>query len=120
MAVDNEDAAGQDQLSSLPRPVLLHIIALLPAASATCLGVACQELREVAFADEVWKPRCEAKQWAAAPGHAPFPFQRGFSARQRSACRECGRPSRYVFALLGVRLCEKCEHQVRRVESLGF
>lgn len=116
MANHTSDSAAQGYyLCSLPRLVLLNIIDRLPAKSATCLGLCSAELRGIAFSDEVWQARCEAKQWEPIQGS----WQRGYSNRQRIACRECGRPSKYVFALLGCRLCEKCEHQVGRTDRLN-
>lgn len=47
-------------------------------------------------------------------GWGPYPrtvsWRDGFCSQRRSLCVECGRPSRYVFAITGERLCDKCEH----------
>ncbi len=50
---------------------------------------------------------------AAFPRSA-VPLQACYSYRRARLCVECHRPSRYVFTLLGCRLCEACEHQVGR------
>lgn len=44
--------------------------------------------------------------------HAPrMSWRLGFCRRQRLLCVECGQPTRYVFQLLGCRLCDTCEQQ---------
>ncbi|EFJ41558.1 hypothetical protein VOLCADRAFT_98468 [Volvox carteri f. nagariensis] len=84
----------------------------LESSDLVRLGACCRYLRDTAFIDDVWRPRCEALGWSGFPRGTSW--QAGFSLRRRSLCVECGHPSRYVFALLGCRLCERCEHRVGR------
>ncbi|KXZ44959.1 hypothetical protein GPECTOR_60g737 [Gonium pectorale] len=98
-----------DRLGLIPTPVLLkHVLPLLDSAAVVRLASCSRALAATALSDDVWRPRCEARGWG------PFPrgvsWQAGFSSRRASLCVECGKPSRYVFALLGCRLCEGCEH----------
>ncbi|PNH04701.1 hypothetical protein TSOC_009104 [Tetrabaena socialis] len=117
--VDVDVMRAPELLALLPASVLLNnVLAHLSAADAVRLGSCSRALRLVAFADEVWRGRCEDRGWG--------PFARGvswqggisegagFSATRSSLCVECLRPSRYVFALLSCRLCEACEHRSPR------
>ncbi|GLC33798.1 hypothetical protein PLESTM_000112500 [Pleodorina starrii] len=107
--LSNGQDGACDMLALLPAPLLLSsVFPLLDAADLIRLGSCCRALRSAAFSDEVWQPRCEALGWSAFPRGTSW--QAGFSSRRRTLCVECGSPSRYVFALLGCWLCEKCEH----------
>jgi hypothetical protein len=94
----------------------LHICAckqVLPlltnAADLVRLSMCSQQLMSAVARDEVWDARCTARGWG------PFDtgsLMHGFCEHQRLLCVLCGRPTRYVFTLLGCRLCPGCEHQV--------
>lgn len=86
-------------------------------------------------ANKVWQPLCETRAWGL-PAHddkfGPPPdakhspasqahllWCKAFAAQQRRLCVECGRPSRYVFKLLGLRMCTDCEHTVGMIGIKG-
>ncbi|GIL68697.1 hypothetical protein Vafri_21931 [Volvox africanus] len=101
-------------LALLPRSHDLEIsqaqlLPVLDAVDLVRLGSCCRALHAAAFSDDVWRPLCEALGWGCFPrGNS---WQACFSSRRRMLCVECGAPSRYVFALLECRLCERCEHR---------
>ncbi|KAG2431766.1 hypothetical protein HXX76_009262 [Chlamydomonas incerta] len=102
-------AEPPDFLALLPVPLLLNsVLPLLSAPDVVRLAACCRHLKEGAFADDVWRPRCEARGWALQ--FRGMGWQECYTARRQTLCVECGEASRYVFLLLSCRLCEKCEH----------
>ncbi|GIL68696.1 hypothetical protein Vafri_21931 [Volvox africanus] len=110
LAISNNPDEPQNLLAILPSSLLLnHLLPVLDAVDLVRLGSCCRALHAAAFSDDVWRPLCEALGWGCFPrGNS---WQACFSSRRRMLCVECGAPSRYVFALLECRLCERCEHR---------
>ncbi|MEW5297630.1 MAG: hypothetical protein WDW36_000828 [Sanguina aurantia] len=111
-AVQERIEEQQDLFVLLPHVILLsHIFPLLSEKSIVRLGSCSHHLKAPAFADVLWRPKCEARKWG--PFSRGVSWLAGFSQRQRQLCSECRQATPYVFTILGpaYRLCERCENQ---------
>eukprot|EP00312_Isochrysidales_sp_CCMP1244_P019015 CAMPEP_0202785864 /NCGR_PEP_ID=MMETSP1388-20130828/69146_1 /ASSEMBLY_ACC=CAM_ASM_000864 /TAXON_ID=37098 /ORGANISM="Isochrysis sp, Strain CCMP1244" /LENGTH=127 /DNA_ID=CAMNT_0049455407 /DNA_START=1 /DNA_END=381 /DNA_ORIENTATION=+ len=91
-------------LTDLPDCVLGRILAALDGASLSRAGGTCRGLASI-DSSQAWERLCEQ---AGAPNSGAAPAER-YRKHAATLCRECRRPTPYVFAPLRVRLCERCE-----------
>eukprot|EP00667_Euglena_gracilis_P011670 EG_transcript_11940 len=103
-------------LLALPLPVLQqHLLPHLTPEEAVALGRCCQALWHRTDDPEFWGKACLARGWSTADRLA----SRSHYSRQASRrCKHCEQPTPYVFKLLGLRLCERCERQNPRRYAL--
>lgn len=111
-------ASGADHFNICDIPEAQLTVVLSFCASATCLGslgTASPALQRLAGSDFLW-----ALVWQGECGKAclaEFPasdLRSRFLSHRASLCVECRAPTRFEHAIVGCRLCERCERGCSR------
>ena len=119
--IDGGESEESVTLSALPKEVLLHICEHL--SSPASLGRLC--LASVSANDALLSKEASCLWEAWCKRHGVVQPSSGKSAKIRfgehfaSLCVECNKPTRYIYALTGRRLCEACEATSPHVYGLA-
>ena len=119
--IDGGESEESVTLSALPKEVLLHICEHL--SSPASLGRLC--LASASANDALLSKEASCLWEAWCKRHGVVQPSSGKSAKIRfgehfaSLCVECNKPTRYIYALTGRRLCEACEATSPHVYGLA-
>ena len=119
--IDGGESEEGVRLSALPREVLLHICEHLSSpASLGRLCLASASANDALLSKEascLWEAWC--KRHGVVQPSSGKPAKIRFGEHVASLCVECNKPTRYIYALTGRRLCEACEATSPHVYGLA-
>mmetsp|Transcript_40369 Transcript_40369/g.101554 ORF Transcript_40369/g.101554 Transcript_40369/m.101554 type:complete len:316 (-) Transcript_40369:187-1134(-) len=97
-------------LSDIPAAVMkLQVLPRLDVRSLCALACAgSRPLRVMCDGEELWQPLAVGRSWRRRSEEETW--KQAYRRLQGELCTCCRKPTKYIFTILGCRLCEACEH----------